>query len=189
MPSKRRSLLSQRLLALVTDEWLDVEDFMDRAIPLVPPGQAKREYEAHRRRLDADRTKREEAGMTMGPRKPEPSEAEGMRMGARAIVNSFIGDARDRRLVEVESLGSRFERRLRLSDERRYSHHCCLHGGSCRGGADDAPVAEEAPVEEVDALDTLIQRVWESRHQREQAPPTIREVFPGDIDRLLRECG
>jgi hypothetical protein len=193
MPSTRRSLLSQRLLALITDEWQDVEAFMERAIPLVPPGQASREYQAHHARREADREKRIREGKVMGPRKPVPSEREKLRMGARAIVNSFLGDSRDRRLVEIEALGSRFERRIRLSDERRFSHHCCLHGGSCRGTAETEP--EEVavlpePEHEVDPLATLIAQVWESRRQREQAaPPVIREVYPGEIDRLLRECG
>lgn len=187
MPSTRRSLLSQRLLALVTAEWTDVEDFMERAIPIVPPGQAKREYEAHRRRLDEDREKRRAAGKNMGPRKPEPSEGEKLRMGARSIVNSFLGDCRDNKLVDIESIGTRFERRIRLSNERKWAHHCCMHGGTCRGSADDEPVLPPEPDPE-DSLSDLIDRVLESSRQREQRP-AIREVFPGEIDRLLRECG
>lgn len=187
MPSKRRSLLSQRILALVPADWQDVEDFMAQAIPIVPPGQARREYEAHAARTAAAREKRRAEGKPMGPRKPEPSEDEKMRMGARSIVNSFLGDYRDNKLVEVESTGSRFERRIRLSDERKWSQHCCLHGGSCRGTKDDEPVVLPEPDPE-DSLATLIGRVLESRRQRDE-PPIIREVFPGDIDRLLRECG
>ena len=187
MPSKRRSLLSQRLLALVPAEWIDAEDFMERAIPIVPPGQARREYESHRRRLDEDRERREREGRKMGPRKPEPTEGEKLRMGARSIVNGFLGDARDNKLVEVEALGNRYERRLRLSDERKWAHHCCLHGGTCRGSEDDEPVVLPEPDPE-DTLSILIDRVLESRRQRNE-PPIIREVFPGDIDRLLRECG
>jgi hypothetical protein len=197
MPSSRRSALSQRLLDLIGTEWMDVEEFMERAIPLVPPGRAMREWSAGEDRLVADRRKRQEEGKKLLPRKRTPSESEKIRQGARGIVNGFLGDARDRHLVEIEVLGSRHERRIRLSDERRYAHHCCLHGGTCRGSAHDEPTPPEP---EEDPLADLIARVVESRRKREEEArrqrearrhpfPGVREVIPGEIDRLLRECG
>lgn len=187
MPSARkRSLLSQRVLDLLTHDWVDVEDLMERAIPMVPPGRAIRTFEHHRARLDADRERRIANGEKVIARKPMPSEAEQRRQGARSIVNAIIGDLRDNNVAEIEAGATRFDRRIRLSRERQFARHCCLHGGSCRGTKedDDAPEAE-------DPLPLLIDRVLESRRSREEprSIPGVREVIPGEIDRLLRECG
>lgn len=200
MPSERRTLLNERLLALVGQEWIGVEDFLEQAIPLVPPGRAKREYDAQARRNDAARAARIAAGQKVIARRPEPTEAEQDRMGAQAIVNAFLGAYRDRQTIEIE--GERNNRRIRLSAERKWSHHCCLHGGSCRAQDDEPDVPGPAdpafqkplnPPElhdlapEEEPLFTLVQRVLDSRSRRSDMVD-LREVNPGEIDRLLAGC-
>lgn len=190
MPSQRnRTLLTTRLMGLVTPGWMDVEDFMELAIPLVPPGKAQRAYAQHAARVEANYAKRVAEGRATLARKPAPSEAEQIRIGARAIVNGVLGGMSDSKLVEVEVGENRLHRRIRLSNERQYAHHCCLHGGTCRGtGEEDAP--EPADKDDPgDPLLALVERVLDSRREREVPPPTIREVFPGSIERMLRECG
>ncbi len=186
------SLLSQRLLALLTDEWMSMDEFMERAIPLVPPGRALRVYQHNKAKHDRERLERIASGKPEGRPKPEPSDARKIEMGARNIINDILGGARDRKVVEVERGDSRFDRRVRRSREREFAHHCCLHGGTCRGGVEDPvdPVDTE-PEEEDDPLVTLIDRVLASRREGpgRSTFALVREVFPGDIDRLLQECG
>ena len=184
MPSKRRSLLSERVLSLVTNEWTPVEEFMERAIPLVPPGRALRQYQLAQERADRERSARERAGKKLIARKPVPPQSAQIEMGARGIINDIIGSGRDRKALEIKTGANRGERWVRLSHERQYAHHCCLHGGSCRGTGE-----EEAA--EGDALATLIEKVLESRRSREAVAPysNVRGVDPGEIDRLLREAG
>lgn len=222
MPSSsRRSPLTERVLALATDDWQDIEEFMDRAIPLVPPGRALRAYLREAERQDEFRAEKIRQGKRMGPRKPALSEGDQIRSGGRAVVNGIIANAVEKGWLDTEAVsGNRRKRRLRRSDERRFAHHCCLHGGSCRGGAeeqeeDEPPVEEATPEEDEDAVLTLlIERVLASRAEREarewvQCPKCqrqcrgqgglqshdrakhdpVREVVPGDIDRLLGECG
>lgn len=222
MPLGARSPLTDRILALATDEWQGMEDFMDRAIPLVPPGRALRVYQREAERQDAHRAKKIADGQRTAPRKPALSEAEQLRSGARAMVNGVLANAVENGWVETESVdGNRRNRRIRRSDARRFAHHCCLHGGTCRGEpghGEPEPAVEVAPTLEVaddPALVALIDRVLASRaareagswvkcpecdrqcrgtgglvaHRRAKHEGLIREVNPGDIDRLLRSCG
>lgn len=186
MPSAR-SLLADRVMALVTPEWQDVEDLMERAIPLVPPGKAVREYDSGQRRNDAARDRRIAEGKPTGPRRAVPPDQEKQRQGARQIINAIIGHYRDVKVLEVEVGATRYDRRVRLSNERQHANHCCLHGGSCRGTGE--PEADSDPPDAADPLDALIRRVLESRRQRMLPAPVVREVEPGSIDRLLRQCG
>lgn len=192
MPSARRSLLTQRVIDLLTDEWVDVEDVMERAIPLVPPGRALRTYQQHAKRTDAKREERIAAGGKTIARKPIPTPREQERMGARAMVNDILATARDNKVIDVEFGESRNERRMRLSDERRFAHHCCLHGGSCRGTQEPEPDEDDQGQDEdevrPDPLAMLIKQVLDSRDKRLAVTPKVREVYPGEIDRLLAQC-
>lgn len=209
--TSRRSLLSERIIGLVTDEWQDMEEFMDRAIPLVPPGRALRAWQMQRDKVDADYAARVAAGKRVIARKPYPSQHEQHRQGARSMVNAILGDARERKWVDIEVGESRRDRRIRRSYERRYADHCCLHGGSCAGTAErTGPPA--VPAEDDPNLMALVERVLASRTERLAANMVdcpdcgrpcrgqtalvthrqshqVREVVPGEIDRLLRECG
>lgn len=190
MPSNRRSLLGQRVLDLITEDWQSVDDLMEKAIPLVPPGRALRVWQDQRATVDAAYAKRVAEGKATGKRKPIPSPADQERQGARAVINHLLGGLESRSIIDVEAVGGRLNRRVRLSQSRQFSHHCCMHGGSCRGDvAEPVPEEDIAPPEEVDALDALIKRVMESRERRLDVTPQIREVYPGEIDRLLREAG
>jgi hypothetical protein len=209
-----------------------MEDFMDRAIPLVPPGRAKRVYDREAERQDTLRAEKIAAGKKVAARKPPLSENDRLRSGARALVNAILANANENGWLDVEVVdGNRRNRRLRRSDARRFSHHCCKHGGSCRGEPEQtivpAPSTVTVPVDpplnppELDAnpdpeLVALIERVLASRasrladgwvncpdcdrqfrgsaalrshRQAKHSPRLVREVVPGDIERLLRECG
>lgn len=140
-PDRRRSLLAQRVLGLIGEEWMSGEEWLAHAIPLVPPGKALRAYRTSAARNAAERQARIAAGGKAAPTRPIPPEREQIRMGARSVVNDILGSARDSKLVETEHRANRGDRWLRLNPERRWSHHCCLHGGSC---AADPPIPEPA---------------------------------------------
>ncbi len=176
MPStrNRRSLTADRVLRLVTQEWQRTDDLMEQWIPLVPPGKALRKYALQAERNEADRQRRIDAGSKPIARRPPPSEAEQAQMGARIIVNDILGSARDSQTIEMR-VDDEHGRQVRLSAERRYAHHCCLHGGTCKAEASE----EEGPPEPgelrtaVDDLETLIAKVLQSRADRmpELPPP------------------
>ncbi len=205
MPSGRRNLLSQRVLALIGEDWLDVDDLMEQALPLVPPGKAQRVYANMEEKNRKDREQRILEGKKTIATQPRPEAAERERIGGRVIVNDILAALRNSKTIEMEVGLTRLERKIRLSDERRYSHHCCLHGGSCRGDAHDEEPDSDPPVLVVEVrqdLDTLpipnndplfdlIERVLASRKQRMELPKRVdlREVVPGEIDRLLARHG
>lgn len=149
-PSKRRSLLTQRVLDLIGEEWVSADDLMDRAIPLVPPGKALRDYRIQTARNAAERQRRIASGKKVGPTPPPPSEREAIRIGARNIINGILSSNRETRVLDMEARANRFDRWVRLSPERLYSHHCCLHGGSC-AKRDPEPAPEE-PDEELELV-------------------------------------
>lgn len=188
VPDARMTLLAKRVLAVLTDDWTPQDEVLAKVVPQVPPGRALRAYLRIKAANDAERNKRIAEGKKALPQRVR-TEAEQIETGARDVVRGILTDFRKNARVDVEVVDG--VRCIRLSKARAYAHHCCLHGGSCRGKDAGEVVGSFKRIPNDDPLAELIRRVLESRRKRLAQPPapTIREVVPGEIDRLLREAG
>lgn len=100
---------TERLLALSSWDWQDVEELMELLIPTVPAGKAMRTY--------MSRVGKHVKGT--GTR-PPLSDLEKVRSGARAIVNDRIGSQVENGRIEVRR-DDEGRRQIRFLDRRRES--------------------------------------------------------------------
>lgn len=104
-------IVREKLEAVVSWEWQDVEDLMEKLIPMVPPGRAKRQYEQvneNYRRNNPDVAPVASKQLT---------EDEQIVSGARTLVNARIGSMIESGKLEVEREGDRRRVRLRVRTE------------------------------------------------------------------------
>lgn len=105
----------ERLLALVTWEWQDVEALIEQLVPAVAPGTALRTY---------DQRSGKHAKGTSG--RAPLTEMEKIASGARSILNARIGSQiengrLERRILEDGTRQVRFRERREVADARG----CC----------------------------------------------------------------
>lgn len=73
---------------LADGDWVDREELMAAAMPVVPPGKAERQAKVERNRQDAARRRR---GDTVIPSNSKPSDP--VAVGARIVVAHSLGTA------------------------------------------------------------------------------------------------
>jgi hypothetical protein len=100
---------TDRLLALASWEWQDVDKLMELLLPTVPAGKATRTYAARQGRRSKGTGNR-----------PPLTDLEKVRSGARAIVNDRIGSQVDGGRIELRR-DEEGRRQIRFADRRRES--------------------------------------------------------------------
>lgn len=127
---------TRMVLSLITDEWMDAEDLMADAMPRVSPGVALRHYDTRH-----DKYLKEMEARDGWVPKPPLSDADRIRSGQRAMINSRLHNLVANGWVEMEYGDNRHNRRVKRSYERAWANRCCLHGGTCKGSLEDSPDA------------------------------------------------
>lgn len=105
---------TERLLAAVGWEWVDVESLMEQLIPTVAPGKALRKYQIQAKNHKGTGNR------------PQLTEDEQIASGARQIVNDRIGSQVDGGRIELER-DDTGRRRIRLRERREVADNrgCC----------------------------------------------------------------